>query len=300
MEVQRCKEQYCIGTWNVRPMNQGKLEVVKQEMARVNIDITGISKLKWTGMGEFNSDDHCIYYCGQKSLRRNWVAFTVNKRVQNAVFWMQPQKQQNDLCSFPSRQFNFRVNISLCPNQYAEEAEVEWFYEGLKDLLELTPKSCPFHQFSSVNHSYLTLCDPVNYSTTGLPVHHQLLELTQKHVHWVCDSIQPSHPLSSPSPPTFNLSEHQCLFQWVSSVHQVAKVLVSASASDLALNIQDRFPLGWTGLVSLQSKGLSRVFSNITVQKHQFFGAEFCTVSTNKTRSWLCLKSWTPYCQIQT
>ena len=75
------KEQYCIGTWNVRPMNQGKLEVVKQEMARVNVDILGISELKWTGMGEFNSDDHYIYYCGQKSLRRNGVAITVNKRV---------------------------------------------------------------------------------------------------------------------------------------------------------------------------------------------------------------------------
>ena len=73
-KIQCCKEQYCIGTWNVRSMNQGKLEVVKQEMARVNIDILGISKLKWTGMGEFNSDDHYIYYCGQESLRRNGLA----------------------------------------------------------------------------------------------------------------------------------------------------------------------------------------------------------------------------------
>ena len=80
-KVRCCKEQYCIGTWNVRPMNQGKLEMVKQEMARVNIDILGVSKLKWTGMGEFNSDDHYIYYCGQKSLRRNGVAITVNKRL---------------------------------------------------------------------------------------------------------------------------------------------------------------------------------------------------------------------------
>ena len=80
-KVRCCKEQYCIGTWNVRSMNQGKLEVVKQEMARVNIDILGISELKWTGMGEFNSDDHYIYYCGQESLRRNGVAIMVNKRV---------------------------------------------------------------------------------------------------------------------------------------------------------------------------------------------------------------------------
>ena len=75
------KEQYCIGTWNVRSMNQGKLEVVKQEMARVNVDILGISKLKWTGMGQFNSDDHYINYCGQESLKRNGVATMVNKRV---------------------------------------------------------------------------------------------------------------------------------------------------------------------------------------------------------------------------
>ena len=84
-KVQCCKEKYCIGTWNVRSMNQGKLEVVKQEMARVNTNILGISELKWTGMGEFDSDDHCIYYCGQESLRRNGVAIMVNKRVQNAV-----------------------------------------------------------------------------------------------------------------------------------------------------------------------------------------------------------------------
>ena len=80
-KIQCCKEQYCIGTWNVRSMNQGKLQVIKQEMTRVNIDILGISELRWTGMGEFNSDDHYIYYCGQESLRRNGIAIIVNKRV---------------------------------------------------------------------------------------------------------------------------------------------------------------------------------------------------------------------------
>ena len=80
-QVQCCKKQYCIGTWNVRSMNQGKLVVVKQQMARVNIDILGTGELKWTGMGEFNSDDHFTYYCGQESLRRNGVALIVNKRV---------------------------------------------------------------------------------------------------------------------------------------------------------------------------------------------------------------------------
>ena len=80
-KVRCCKEQYCIGTWNVRSMNQGKLEVLKREMARVNVNILGISELKWTGMGAFNSDDHYIYYCGQESLRRSGVAIIVNKRV---------------------------------------------------------------------------------------------------------------------------------------------------------------------------------------------------------------------------
>ena len=83
-KVRYCKEQYCIGTWNVRSTNQGKLEVVIQEMARVNTDILGISKLKWTGIVEFNSDDHCIYYCGQESLRRNGIALIVNKRIRTA------------------------------------------------------------------------------------------------------------------------------------------------------------------------------------------------------------------------
>ena len=90
-KVQCSKEQYCIGTWNVRSMNQGKLEVVKQEMARVNFHILGINKLKWTGMGEFNSDDHYIYYCGQEPLRRNGVDIMVNKSPKCST-WMQSQK----------------------------------------------------------------------------------------------------------------------------------------------------------------------------------------------------------------
>ena len=90
-KVQCCKEQHCIGTWNVRSMNQGKLEVVKQEMARVNVDILGISELKWIGMDEFNSDDHYIYYCVQESLRRNGIAIMVNKS-QKCSTWMQSQK----------------------------------------------------------------------------------------------------------------------------------------------------------------------------------------------------------------
>ena len=99
-KVQCCKEQYCIETWNVRSMNQGKLEVVKQEMATVNVDILGISELKWTGMGEFNSDDHYIYYCWQESLRRNGVAIMVNKRVRNAVLGCNLKNEQRSFCHF--------------------------------------------------------------------------------------------------------------------------------------------------------------------------------------------------------
>ena len=95
-KVQCWKEQYCIGTWNVRSMNQGKLEVVKQETAKLKIDILGIKELRWTGMGEFNSDDHYVYYYGQESLRRNGVAIMVNKS-QKCSTWMQSQKRQNDL-----------------------------------------------------------------------------------------------------------------------------------------------------------------------------------------------------------
>ena len=132
-------------------------------------------------------------------------------------------------------------------------------------------------QFSSVAQSCLTLCNPMDCSTSGFPVHHQLPEPTQTHVHHVGDAIQPSHPLSSPSPPTFDLSQHQGLFQWVSSWHQVAKVLefqFQLQPQSFQWIIQDWFPLGLTGWISLQSKGLSRVFSNTTVQKHQFFGTQ--------------------------
>ena len=103
----RCyKEQYCIGTWNVRSMNQSKLEVVKQKMAGMNVDILGISELKWTGMGEFNSDDHYIYYCGQESLRRNGVAIIVNKRVRNAVLGGSLRNDRMISVRFQSKPFN--------------------------------------------------------------------------------------------------------------------------------------------------------------------------------------------------
>ena len=124
-------------------MNQGKLEVVKQEMARVNIDILGISKLKWTGMSEFNSDDQYIYYCGQESLRRNGVALIVNKRIRNAVFGCNLKNDRMISVCFQGKPFNITVLQVYAPNSNAEEDDVERFYEDLKDLkdlLELTPK----------------------------------------------------------------------------------------------------------------------------------------------------------------
>ena len=112
-------------------MNQGKLEVVKQVMARVNIDILGISKPRWTGLGGLNSDDHYIYYCGQESLRRNGVAIMVNKRVRNAVLGCNLKNDRMISVHFQSKPFNITVIQVYAPTSNAEEAEVEWFYEDL-------------------------------------------------------------------------------------------------------------------------------------------------------------------------
>ena len=128
-------------------MSQGKSEVVKQEMARVNVDILRISELKWTGMGEFNSDDHYIYYCRQESLRRNGVAIMVNKRVWNAVLSCNLKNDRIISVHFQGKPFNITVIQVYDATSNAEEAEVEQFYEGLQEFLELTPKKKknPFH-----------------------------------------------------------------------------------------------------------------------------------------------------------
>ena len=125
-------------------MNQGKLEVVKQEMTRVNIDILGISELKWTGMGEFNSDDHYIYYCGRESLRRHGVAIMVNKRVRNAVLGCNLKNDRMISVRLQGKPFNITVIQVYAPTSNAEEAEFERFYEDLQELLELTPKKMSF------------------------------------------------------------------------------------------------------------------------------------------------------------
>ena len=121
-------------------MNQGKLEVVKQEMARVNFDILGISELKWTVMGEFNSDDHYIYYCGQEPLIRNGVVIILNKRVRNAVLGCNLKNDRMISVCFQSKAFNITVIQVYAPSSNAEEAEVEQFYEDLQDLLGQHPK----------------------------------------------------------------------------------------------------------------------------------------------------------------
>ena len=130
-KVQCCKEKYCIGTWNVRSMNQGKLEVVKQEMTRVNIDILGISELKWTGIEEFKSDDHYIYYCGQESLSRKGVALIVNKRVQNAGSGCSLKNDRMISNCFHGKPFNITLIQVYAPTTSADEPEVEWFYKDL-------------------------------------------------------------------------------------------------------------------------------------------------------------------------
>ena len=121
-----CKEQYCIGTWKVRSMNQGKLDLVKHKMARVNVDILGISKLKWTGMGEFNHMNH-IYYCGQESLRRNG-AIMVNKRVLNAVLGCNLKNDRRISVLFQGKPLSVTVIQVYASNSNFEKAEVEWFY----------------------------------------------------------------------------------------------------------------------------------------------------------------------------
>ena len=125
-------------------MNQGKLDVVKQEMARVNIDILGISELKWTGMGECNSDDHYIYYSGQESLRRNGIAIIVNKRVWNAALGCSLKNDRMISVHFQGKPFNITVIQVYAMTSNTEEAECEWVYEDLQDLLELTPQKMSF------------------------------------------------------------------------------------------------------------------------------------------------------------
>ena len=153
-------------------MNQGKLEVVKQEMARVNVDILGISELKWTGKGEFNSDDHYVYYCGQESLGRNGVALRVNKTVWNAVLRYSLKNDRMISVCFQGKPFNITVIQAYATTSNAEEAEVEWFYEDLQELLELTPAPTQNGTWSYTLFDYL-----VFKKLVVMNIHMQLFEV---------------------------------------------------------------------------------------------------------------------------
>ena len=168
-------------------MNQGKLEVVKQEMARVNVDILGISELKWTGMGDFNSDDHYIYYCGQESLRRNGVAIMVNKRVRNAVLGCNLKNDRMISLRFQGKPFNITVIQVYAPISNAEEAEVERFNEDLQDLLEPTPKKDVIFIKGDWNAKVESQETPGVTGTFGLGIRNeagQRLRDFDKRTHW--------------------------------------------------------------------------------------------------------------------
>ena len=171
--------------------------------------------------------------------------------------------------------------VSSCFLKTNKKQERERFVLFSKYLLAMLSKL----DISSVAQSCQTLCDPMDCSMPGLLVHHQLPEFTQTHVHRVGDAIQPSYPLLSPSSPAPDPSQHQSLFQWVNSSHEVAKVLELASF--LPKKSQGWSPSEWTGWISLQSKGLSRAFCNTTVQKHQFFGPQSSSKSNSHIHTWL-------------
>ena len=166
--------------------------------------------------------------------------------------------------------------------------QCEWFSKTIyrKKFRMILTEWLHSVQFSSVTQSCPTLCDPMNRSTPGLPVHHQLPEFIQTHVHWVGDAIQPCHPLSSPFPPAPNPSQHQSLPMSQLFALGGQSTGVSALASFLPKKPQGWSPSEWTGWMSLQSKGLSRVFSNTTVEKHQCFRAQPSSQSNSHTHTW--------------
>ena len=178
-------------------MNQGKLDVVKQEMARVKINILGISELKWTGIGEFNSDDHYIYYCGEESLRRNGVAIIVNKRVQNAVFGCNLKNNRMISVRFQGKPFNNTVIQVYAPTRNAKEAEVKRFYEDLQDLLELTPKKDVLFIIGDWNAEVGSQETPGVTSKFGLGIWNEagqiLIEFCQENVPVIANTLFQPH-----------------------------------------------------------------------------------------------------------
>ena len=182
---------------------------------------------------------------------------------------------------FPCRK-EWKSILVFLPRKFHGKGSLEGYsWWGCKELDMTEWLTLLQLYYCSVTQLCPTLRDLMNCSTPGFPVFHLLPEFTQIHVHWVSDAIQLSLPLLGPSPLAFSLSQHQGLFERVGSFPMSRlfpsggqSIRASASVSVFPMNIQDGFPLGWTGWISLQSKGLSRVFSNTTVQKHQFFGAQ--------------------------
>ena len=222
-------------------------------MARVNINILGISELKWTGMGEFNSDDHYIYYCGQESLRRHGVAIIVNKRVWNAVLGCNLKYDKLISVHFQDKPFNITVIQVHAPTSNAEEAEVERFYEDLQDLLELTPKKGVLFIIGDWNAKVGSQEIPGVTGKFGFGVQNEAGQLQTEFVLPRECTGRNKHPLPTAQEKTV----HMDIIRW------------------------------WTPksdwLYSLQPK-MEKLY----------------TVIKNKTGSWLWLRSWTPYCQIQT
>ena len=251
-KIQCCKEHYCIGTWNVRTMNQGKLEVVKQEMARVNINNLGISELRWTGMGEFNSDDHYIYYCGQESLRRNGVAIIVNKKLRNAVLGCNLKNERMISVHFQGKPFNITVTqvyalISKCWRSWS------WMvlWRPTRPSWTKTPKRCPFH--------------------------YRRLEFKSRKSRNTWSNRQ-IWPWST----EWSRAKGNRVLQTEYTSHS-KYTLSTTQEKMLHIDITRWSMLKSDSLYSLQPK-MEKLY----------------IVSNNKTGSWLWLRSWTPYCQIQT
>ena len=220
----------------------------------------------------------------------------LNKRKQTLEKWLYSQKERESIkCTWKvlSQKARFSKNVKRkCQKETGASLKLpslthlgyfehhEWILMDYNnELKKKTIHRCllilTVFQLSSVIQSYLTLCDPMDYSSPSLSVHHHLPELTQTHVHWVSDAIQPFHPLSSPSPPAFSLSKHQGHFQWVSFSHQVAKVLeFQLQHQSFQWLFRTDFLYDWLVGSPCSPKGLSRVFFNTTVQEHQFFGAQ--------------------------
>ena len=208
----------------------------------MNVDILGIKELKWTGMGEFNSDDHYIYYCGQESLRRNEVAIMVNKRVRNAT-WMQSQKRQNDLCSFPRQTIQYHSGLSLCPNRNAEEAGAEQFYEDLQDLLELTPKKDVLFIIGDWNAKVGSQETPGVTGKLGLGIRNEAgqrpIEFCQENALVIANTLFQQHKrrlytwTSSDSQHQNQIDYILCSQRWRSSIQSAIEIYIKLNAPTL-------------------------------------------------------------------